>query len=304
MKKFVLCAVLFITTGNLTADQFGSSITLSTSVSWGRAYEHVYKGSFTDDLLSELLWDIRALTFAEAKKTRYLNDSLHMSFSLSSRTASAWGTMTDMDWIGSSSEWTHFSESKALVHTASSADFRTSWRYDDPIWFHGGLRYDLFEWEDRAYTYIYPSGEGSFDGARAIDYLQMYLIPYGGISFLLSQNSHTFQAGASISPAVFALARDFHRLIWEDRTWEDRKRFLDWSFFGFYLSLEGEYSLRVSDNFEITAGIDARFLPSSRGSNATYTYKEGTSFDMTKNTVGIGMWIVQPSIGIRISYPD
>jgi len=179
-------------------DAFHFSARVQAGYLTGTANELVYAGSYSETLISKLIWEIDSLYLAG------LGCSLQYSFFVFHfdgwfKTADGDGTMDDYDWMIENEEWTDWSHHKDTTITKAgildiNSEIVIPGLSGQKFALSGiaGFKRENFQWQARGGSYIYTSDPdttfrdlaGNFTpGELGITYEQTYDVPYLGIGF-------------------------------------------------------------------------------------------------------------------------
>ena len=210
---------------NLQDETYKLSFRLQTGYLTGTANELVYAGSYSDELLSKLIWEIDELYmtgFGASIQKEWV--AIH---------ADAWfkatdgeGTMDDYDWIFGGpgwSDWSHHDDTivsesyfvdlncEFMIPKLSTNSFVTSAIL--------GFKHEHYEWQARGGSYIYSSNPGWRDnigtftpGQLGITYSQTYDTPYIGIGMRGSLGRFEFNGRLIGTIFAYVEAKDTHHL--------------------------------------------------------------------------------------------
>ncbi|MDR2068796.1 MAG: omptin family outer membrane protease [Spirochaetaceae bacterium] len=245
---------------------------------YGQVEELVYKTVDSDNLLSQLIWDIKPLFlwgFSLDLSRRYPMEKpgfvtdLTARFSYPSKT----GTMEDRDWRAAGNQLTNFSSHDNYTHWAMFVDLNAG--ISVPVLsrmlfkFYGGFNYMYFSWTARDGYYQYskenPPGVFSpwYEEAKVpqhgavISYTQNWFILTPGISLYIPSRFFAANIDFQISPLIFCIAQDDHYL--------KNLQFNDYMFWGISLEPSGEFIFSLHERIDLSAYISYRFIKGSRG---------------------------------------
>jgi outer membrane protease len=189
---------------------------------WGQGEEQVYRDSSSDDLLSQLLWDMKplwylgaALDFSQREPSKKWGGfaTLSAKFGIPAET----GSMEDRDWQAPGPELTNYSwhnnntESAIILDLTGGINIPLKSLF--VLRFSLGLSYLHFSWAARDGYYLYGIGTdryGSVSGA-VISYSQDWLLLPFGVSFAILPGSRfSGSLHFSAGPALIFIGRDTH----------------------------------------------------------------------------------------------
>jgi plasminogen activator len=288
---------------NLSNEEFQYDIRVQTGYMTGTANEIVYAGSDSDNLLSQLIWEIDELFmvgFGASVQQKWIAFHADAWF----KAADGEGTMDDYDWIFGGpgwSDWSHHEDTtiseawiidlnlEFMIPQLSTDSFVTSAIV--------GYKYENYEWQARGGSYIYSSNPGWRDltgtfpaGALGITYSQTWDAPY--IGFDLRGSIGKFELSGRAIGTTYAKV-DTH----------DTHHFRSLN-----VVAEGDhgdmYSLGLTGGYHFTdhLALNTSYLYTSYETirrDSTYTYADGTSTTFSNNG---GADLETDLISISLSY--
>jgi plasminogen activator len=288
---------------NLSNEKFQYDIRVQTGYMTGTANEIVYADSDSDNLLSQLIWEIDELFMVG-----FGASVQHKWFAFH---ADAWfkatdgeGTMDDYDWLSGGPGWSHWSHHEdttvseawiidlnceLMIPQLSTGSFVTSAII--------GYKYENYEWQARGGSYIYSSNPGWRDligtipaGQLSITYSQTWGAPY--IGFGLRGSFGKFELSGRAIGTTYAKVNthDTHHLRGMNTVAEmnDGKM----------------YSLGLTGGYHFTGhlALNISYLKTQydtlRG-DSTYTGSDGTSTTFSNNG---GADLETDMISLALSY--
>lgn len=210
----------------LSDNEYKLSLRAQTGYLTGEANELVYDGSFSENLLSQLIWDIDELYmlgvgFSLQKSWVILHGEAWKNV------ADGEGVMDDYDWImeGPSPGWSHWSHHDDTESTDAQIydinfEFLVPQMSKDHFLFSLflGYRYEAYDWDAKGGSYTYSvdtfrDTSGTFDPTQlGVSYDQSYKTPYVGIGLRGSFNRFELSARFIGSFFVSGEADDIHHL--------------------------------------------------------------------------------------------
>lgn len=263
----------------------------------GQSREIVYAPPFIggNETLSELTWDLSGLAMLGVGADVDMCGRWLIGVDYHTVLNRGHGEMNDFDWLGPGEEWTDWSRSLAIVEAGETLDARAAARFQTPL---AALRYRLilgyrrvyWKWSDRGQEYVYSvdgfrDRQGSFMGARLIDYGQEFSIPYLGCGLTAGTGRVLVDAAAMGSGFVTARDWDYHRLTgvhFEERF--SRGRFLR-------VRVAGSWAIRTDTL--LTLALDGQVIPEIMGDmtivEEQFTVQDlaGISHESVMGTVGV-----------------
>ena len=247
---------------DLDDENYNLSIRTGVGYVTGTANEYVYRGSFSENNLSRLTWDIDDLymgNLGASVQKQWV--AVHGDVWL--RLFDGEGTMDNYDWLTDSpswSDWSHHDDTEItdakifdinaelLIPRLSGKNFVLSAFL--------GYKYETFKWEARGGSYVYSSEGGFRDlvgefpaGQLGISYEQTYKTPYIGLGFRGNLNNFEISGRFIGSTLASGEAEDIHHL----RNTEFVDRSVDGDMYAFDLTASyrflKSYSLALSYNF-------------------------------------------------------
>lgn len=208
-------------------DTFHFSARVQAGYLTGTANELVYAGSYSNSLISKLIWEIDSLFLAGLGCSfQYKFFAFHLDGWF--KTEDGDGTMDDYDWMIEGEEWTDWSHhtdtpvsgavifdinTEVIVPQLSSGKLALSGIV--------GLKIDNLQWKARGGSYIYTSDpdttfrdlEGNFEpGVLGITYEQTFYAPYLGIG-MRGRLGH-FEFAGRLAASIWSMteAKDTHHM--------------------------------------------------------------------------------------------
>jgi outer membrane protease len=156
MKHYLIILIFLFTLScrQLYSDpfNFNFSIEPQTGILYGQAQELVYQDESTDELLSELQWDIKPLFYYGSNFELLWGGKYFIALDLKFALPMESGIMEDRDWTGHTAELTHYSNHDVTANNATMFDLSlgfdvsTFLDYFFSIRFSLGLSYMNFSW--------------------------------------------------------------------------------------------------------------------------------------------------------------
>ena len=309
MKRAYLVIIIFISLNFSAlaqqAEKKGYNFTIgySTGMISGTSEEIVYWDSGTNDKLSQLLWDIKPLSYVgldlhfirknpqgeSNNSTGFFSNfftNVSMKFGIPGNT----GYIEDRDWMNPSNlnYVTHFSVHNNFTKAALLIDIDIGKLYS----LNEKIRIKPFI----SYSYMYYSwaargGYGEYDKYFSGNY-EHHDFPPDDDMILYKQNWHIFSPGISmlgdfnknfnievyfkISPAVYVVAKDTH--LYESG---DIAEFTDYMNGGFFFEPRLLLSLKVNSLLTFSFSYSYRNISKARGdTEIVYSYKDpGVSYN-------------------------
>ena len=209
---------------NLDDQTFKTSLRLGLGHLTGTANEIVYRGSFSENYLSKLIWKIdeqymAGLGFSLQKQWVAIHGDAWLGLTEGD------GTMDDYDWIMEGPSWSDWSRhNDTSVTEAQIYDINCEFlipklsRDHFAVSVFLGYKYETFKWEARGGSYIYSVTEyrdtvGEFTpGMLGVSYEQTYKTPYLGLGFRGSYKNFEFSGRFIGSTLAVGAAKDLHHL--------------------------------------------------------------------------------------------
>lgn len=255
---------------------------------------------------SELVWDLKNLYMVGVVQTLSIRNVFNINLGIWTAVNQGNGGMEDYDWVlntpgaPSIDAWTDRSVSDVQVVNALLLDLNvtailTKWQ-DFTLRGVLGIKQDSWEWDDKAYEYVYSSSRfrdtvGSFGGANVINYEQTFIVPYVGLNASKSFGNLSLGSYFIFSLGVIAEDKDYHVL----RGIHFKETFLGGGYFGVGLNA----SYKITDSLFISGAVDYQGIPEISGDleYTTSTGETGKSYE----TAGIShsSVMVSASIGYR-----
>jgi len=275
MKKYNFLIMLVITAMGLFAQNNEHSFSLGVSLGLlgGQSEEIVYRNSKSGYMLSQLLWDMKPLTYAgvevhynwqnPANKWGLFTDAF-FKFGIPGNT----GIMEDRDWMfGTYPDWlTHYSVHDNRTQKAMLIDINAgaSFKIFEKFLIKPFLSYSYmnFSWAASGGSFLYPDEDGDhfylITDTDVITYEQTWNIISIGVSFYGAFNRY-FDVDISIklSPLIWCTAVDNHisrNII-----------FVDSMFSGFFFEPGLLFSFTPNDFFKLSLSVKYRNISGARG---------------------------------------
>jgi outer membrane protease len=289
MKGLCVFALLFLMAFELVANEHNFSIGGSFGLLNGQGEEIVYNGAYTDDKLSQLLWDIKPLFYAGLdikyswlkpanKWGLFANGSIKFGF------PGETGVIEDRDWMASNlpNVLTHYSvhdnktESAILLDFDIGASFvifqkfllkaSISYHYMHWVWaaFGGSILYPAKDIDDDGYL---DQQHGYLDSSvKGLAYEQTWHIISPGIAFYGEFNPFfDIEIAFQATPLIWCNALDNHFLrdlvITENMS------------LGLFIEPSLLFSFKPINHFSLSLSVAYRNISGARG-DSFYKYPD------------------------------
>ncbi|MCL2243731.1 MAG: omptin family outer membrane protease [Treponema sp.] len=277
--------------------QYDFSFAAQYGFVYGQASELVYKGNINNDLLSELLWDMKPVHYLGVQldynsKDLMSSPGFFASTSFKAGLPGDSGIMEDRDWINSSFP-THFSshtnrtDDLFWIDIVLGASFPARQFYIKPFFSGSWMR---FSFSGRDGNGIYPGSTVSFQGKEVIYYLQDWFLIGTGFSIgtkILSPFS--FDLSFQMSPFTFCSATDEHLMT--------ETTYRDLTAWGFYLEPGGNISVNMK-YISFSFNLSYRFIGRTIG--PSYRDKDNSGFFIQEGNAGAGLSLLDTRFLIKV----
>lgn len=208
----------------LNNTEYQGSLRIGTGYLTGTAHEIVNAGSFSENHMSRLNWEIDELYmggfgFSFQKEWVVLHGDVWIS------AKDGEGSLDDYDWVMEDrndwSDWSHHDDTtvEATMYDLT-AEFLIPYFTSDhfAISLFLGFKHDTFNWDARGGTYIYSTTTfrdttGTFPGGQlGISYEQIYKTPYIGVGLRGVFSRFEFSGRFIASSLVSSEGDDIHHL--------------------------------------------------------------------------------------------
>jgi outer membrane protease len=320
MNKTILLIILGgIITGAVPAEEkprlnqisFGAAF----GVLYGQAEEIVYTNSYSDNFLSQLLWDMKPLFYA-GPAVEYILRNRSLNFGFFIDASVKWGipemytgVMEDRDWTNSNyPSWlTHYSVHNNITNSAMliEANLGVTFSINKNMMLKPAIAYRFmsFSWTAGSGSILYPSTENNPNGhfylevtdQDVIRYQQEWHIFAPALSFY-GQFNRFFSAEIAIkaSPLLSFSAKDEHIL----RELVFRSSYAN----GFFLEPSLVFSWMPFDWGTISLSASYRHISGPRGD--VQIEEQGIALGAARNTDGSGYAVFDIGIiaKLRLSF--
>jgi len=263
---------------------FGFSVVPSVGMINGQANEIVYKNSYSDMFVSELLWDLAGLFYAGLAADFGPVDSFARhgfvgNLSFKTGIPQKAGIMEDRDWqYKDSSALTNYSRHDSFSERVIMADLSLGYSFPLLGFIAVGINLDFaykhFYWiaKDGYYQYLETDSNGNILPGQTwtdeipkvnvkgnvLEYTQNWLILSPGVFFRLRLSDLFSLNGNFIySPLIYCADRDDHLLI--------NKTFLDYLYYGQYIKGGGGITFSPMNYLDLTLFLSYSSITNSRG---------------------------------------
>jgi outer membrane protease len=282
---------------------------------YGKGTENLYKYPDRDDLVSELLWDLKPLFYVGTSIDFVQKDPfVHWGFftDLSFKYGLSWktGSMEDRDWQAVNNEdLTNYSKHTASAEKALILDYNIGFSIPIAsrviIRAYTGLSYMSFSWEGRDGYLQYAKAGSPWTPdipkedivGLGINYLQEWLIIYPGVSAKV-KISRLFSADLffNASPIIYCAAQDDHFM--------KEVQYNDYIRGGLFIEGGGSFTFSPHARVDLTLHTKYRHIKGTRGpsyfkntGNTTDSFLYKSSYDG-----GAGFGALDTGLSVKLRF--
>jgi outer membrane protease len=289
---------------------------------WGAGEEQVYKNGESDQLLSQLLWDIKPLWYTGMSMDFSRRDpsekiGVFGALSVKFGVPAISGVMEDRDWLASGDGLSHYSRHTGVTDGAVILDLAAG--LSVPAWnfmtirFFLGFSYTRFSWtaHDGYYRYGRNKGGGQYEpltdsdstvlvSGAVVSYSQDWLfLPFGIRVSIFPDRLFSGDLYYRMGPMVKFLGLDNHYMR---NSWKVYGQFADETNTGYALEPGGEFRFSPLKNFSLALRLSWRSITASPhgASFGRYSGEGSWDWNFLGNTAGGALQILDLGIGLEV----
>ena len=301
-KISILVILLFLSLNVLEAQNeaagkhYGFSLSPLAGILIGKSEEILYKYSYNDQYVSQLIWDLKPLIYVGldvnfGRREPFEQNSFLAGASVKFGLPLKTGIMEDRDWQDKDYDYlTNYSRHDVYTQNAILLDLSAGyyWRVKDflTIGVLGEFSYMYFSMmaENGYYQYAAKSGGNYIPWNDSIAKIPIYgaAIRYIQNWFIISPRisargrlSRLFSVEGNImySPLVFCADRDDHLLLERLSYGSHQNLFYGYFYFGHYVNGNLGFTCSPAKNFDLSLSLSYRYITGLR--NKTYYIRTG-----------------------------